>query len=188
MWFCLRCCHCLILIKDRLLGTKSNYTRGTCDALLVMLVTRVMTRLAEPEFFGWVLKNTRSRSRIFIRFRLGKSNWIVFYIALLSFKNPTSSLLKWYNFFQGCQLGSFETRFWNSGFFWRPWLFWKSRKARQILAFSGLFSVGKAWLGKTLSELHIHHKSLLTKVYGHDAWCKEYYKDLLLPYKWSMLC
>jgi len=30
------------------------------------------------------------------------------------------------------------------------WLFWKLKKARQNLAFSGFFSVGKAWLWKNI--------------------------------------
>jgi len=38
---------------------------------------------------------------------------------------------------------------------------------------SGFFSVRKAGSGKTLFELHIHYKSLLTRVDGHVG-CKEY--------------
>jgi len=35
-------------------------------------------------------------------------------------------------------------------FFERLWLFWKSKKARKNLAFSGFLSVGKAWLWKNI--------------------------------------
>jgi len=58
-------------------------------------------------------------------------------------------------------------------FFERLWLFWKSKKARKNLAFSGFLSVGRLGSGKTLSELHIHYKSLLKRVYNH-AECAEY--------------
>jgi len=48
--------------------------------------------------------------------------------------------------------------------------------------FYGFFQLGKHGSGKTLSELHIYHKSLLTRVYGH-AGCKEYCKDFTVALK-----
>jgi len=50
--------------------------------------------------------------------------------------------------------------------------FFKSKKVDEIW----LFPVREAWLGKTLSELRIHCKSLLTRVYDHVG-CKEYCND-----------
>jgi len=54
---------------------------------------------SELEVFEWSLSlapnKTRSWSWIFfVRIRLRKSNWIIFYITLLSWE----MLLKWYNF------------------------------------------------------------------------------------------
>jgi len=46
-------------------------------------------------------------------------------------------------------------------------LFWKSKKARLNVAFSGFFQSERLGSGKTLSELHIHYKSLLKRVYNH---------------------
>jgi len=47
---------------------------------------------------------------------------------------------------------------------------------------SRFFSVGKAYSGKTLFELHIHCNSLLTRVYDH-AGCKEYCKGFTVALK-----
>jgi len=47
--------------------------------------------------------------------------------------------------------------------------FWKSKKARQNLAF---FQSERLGSGKTLSKLHIHYKSLLKRVYNHARWTK----------------
>jgi len=55
-------------------------------------------------------------------------------------------------------------------FFKRLWLFLEIKKARQNLAF---FSPKRLGSGKTLSELHIHHKSLLKRLYDH-AECAKY--------------
>jgi len=48
--------------------------------------------------------------------------------------------------------------------------------------FSGLFQSERLGSGKTLSELHIHCKSPLMRVYDH-AWCKEYCKDFTVALK-----
>jgi len=55
--------------------------------------------------------------------------------------------------------------------------FLEIKKARQNLAFFQLERLGS---GKTLHELHIHHKSLLTRVYDH-AGAQNIAKILLLP-------
>jgi len=57
-------------------------------------------------------------------------------------------------------------------FFEHLWLFLeiKSKKTRQNLAF---FQSKKLGSGKTLSELHIHQKSFLERVYNHVA-CTKY--------------
>jgi len=57
---------------------------------------------------------------------------------------------------QGCQFEFFDARFLNSGFFQRTWLY--LIKTRLFLALKGLGS------GKTLSELRVHHRSLLMRV------------------------
>jgi len=55
----------------------------------------VKTRVAEPDSKGvggfWL----ESESDFFVRLRLRKSNWVIFYITLLNWE----FLLKWYNFF-----------------------------------------------------------------------------------------
>jgi len=58
------------------------------------------------------------------------------------------------------------------------WLFWAP------LAFFGNKKARKIWLGsgKTLSELHIHYKSLATRVYYHSG-CIEYCKNLTAALK-----
>ena len=71
---------------------------------------------------------------------------------------------------QGCQFGFFEARIWNSGFFWTPLTFLGNQKARQNSS------------GKTLSELHIHYKSLLTRVRDHAGY-KEYWNDFTVALK-----
>jgi len=53
--------------------------------------------------------------------------------------------LRMYSSQQGCQIGIFEPKFWNSGFFEHLWLFWKKNKKTDKI---WLFSVGKAWLWK----------------------------------------
>jgi len=51
---------------------------------------------------------------------------------------------------QDCQFGFFEARFGILAFLNAFGIFWKSKKARQNLAFSGFFSVGKTWLWKDI--------------------------------------
>jgi len=59
----------------------------------------------------------------------------------------------------------------------------KIKYTSQNLAFSSLFFQSeRLGCGKTLSELHIHYKSLLTGVYDH-AECKEYCKDVTVALK-----
>jgi len=74
--------------------------------------------------------------------------------------------------------------------FWliqRTRLFWKSKNRSQSL----FENQNKIWLffsrkeldsDKTLSELHIHYKSFLTRVYD-DAGCKEYCEDFTVVLK-----
>jgi len=50
------------------------------------------------------------------------------------------------------------------------------------LAFSGFFQSERLGSGKTLSELHIHYKSLLKRVYNH-AECAEYWKNFIFALK-----
>ena len=77
-------------------------------------ITRVKAGLRsrsrkESEVFGWcrsrIPKNTRSRSlNFFVQRRLRISNWIIFYITLLSWE----FLLKWCNFFWNfCRIRNF---------------------------------------------------------------------------------
>ena len=76
----------------------------------------------------------------------------------------------------------FEARSWNSGFFWTPLDFLEIRKPRKIWLFLAYFQSDKLGSGKTLSELHIHCKSLVTRVYYH-AGCKEYCKNFTVALK-----
>jgi len=62
------------------------------------------------------------------------------------------------------------------------WLFLQIKKSRQNLAVSGFFQSKRFSSGKTLSELHIHYKSLLTGVYDHAGY-KEYCKDFTVALK-----
>jgi len=49
---------------------------------------------------------------------------------------------------------------------------------------SGFFQSERLGSAKPLSELHIQHKSLLTRVHGHDhAVCKEYGKGFTVALK-----
>jgi len=70
----------------------------------------------------------------------------------------------------GCQFGSFEARFWNSDFFWTPLAFFGNEKSQKNLAH---FQSDRLGSGKSFSELHIHYRSLATRVYYH-AECTEY--------------
>jgi len=58
----------------------------------------------------------------------------------------------------------------------------KIKEPRQHLPFSDCFLSERLGSDKQLSELHIHYKSLLTRVYDH-AWCKEYCKDFVAALK-----
>jgi len=59
-------------------------------------------------------------------------------------------------------------------FFERLWLFMKIKKSQTKSGFfSGFFQSERLGSGKTLSELHIHYKSFLKRVYNH-AECAEY--------------
>jgi len=76
--------------------------------------------------------------------------------------------------------------------FWRQilkfWLFWtplaslEIKKARKIWIFLDYFQSDRLGSGKTLSELHIHYKSLATRVYYH-AGCTDYCKDFTFALK-----
>jgi len=57
----------------------------------------------------------------------------------------------------------------------------KIKNTSQNLTFS-FFQSERLGSGKTLSELHIHYKYLLTRVYDH-AGCKEYCKDITVALK-----
>ena len=62
------------------------------------------------------------------------------------------------------------------------WLFWKpfaGKKNRQI---TGFFHLERLDSGKTLSELHIHYKSFLMRVYEHAEYT-ESWKGLTVPLK-----
>ena len=67
-------------------------------------------------------------------------------------------------------------------FFEHLWLFLEIKKARQNLAFSGFLQSERLGSGKTLSELHIHYKSLLKRVYNH-AGCTKYWKYFTVALK-----
>ena len=68
-------------------------------------------------------------------------------------------------------------------FFWRTWLFFLNQKYQSKSGFFFIFfQSAKLGSGKTLSELHIHYKSLLTGVYDH-AGCKEYCRDFTVALK-----
>jgi len=58
--------------------------------------------------------------------------------------------------------GSQSLKFWL--FFEHLWLLLEIKKPENS-GFFGLFSVGRLGSGNTLSELHIHYKSLATRVY-----------------------
>jgi len=58
------------------------------------------------------------------------------------------------------------------------WLFWKSKSQTKF----GFFQSKRLGSDKALSELHIHYKSVLTRVYDH-AGCKEYCKDFTVALK-----
>jgi len=58
----------------------------------------------------------------------------------------------------------------------------KSKKARQNLAFPGIFQSERLGSGKTLSELHIRCKSLLKRVYNHVG-CTKYWKYFTVSLK-----
>jgi len=60
--------------------------------------------------------------------------------------------------------------------------FFGNQKARQNSAFSGFFQSKRLSSGKTLSELHIHYKSLLTRVCDHAGY-KKYCKDFTVALK-----
>jgi len=66
----------------------------------------------------------------------------------------------------------FEPRFWNSGFFEHRCLFLEIKK-KTLSVFFQSETLGS---GKTLSELHLHYKSLLKRVYNH-AGCTKYLRE-----------
>jgi len=67
-------------------------------------------------------------------------------------------------------------------FYEHLWLFFEIRKPRKIWLFLAYFQSDKLGSGKTLSELHIHCKSLATRVY-HHAGCTEYCKNFTVALK-----
>jgi len=76
---------------------------------------------------------------------------------------------------QGCQLAFVKPDF----EFFNALVVLKIKKPYKIELFLAFFLSERHSSGKTPSELHIHYKYLLTRVYDH-AECKEYCKDLLL--------
>jgi len=69
-------------------------------------------------------------------------------------------------------------------FFFKPDFDWNSENQKSQILPGFLFSRKGLGSGKTLSQLHIHYKSLLTRVYSmvmQDA--KNIAKLLLLPWK-----
>jgi len=60
--------------------------------------------------------------------------------------------------------------------------FFGNKKARKIRFFLAYFQSDRLGSGKTLSELHIHYKSLATRVY-HHAGCAEYCKNFTVALK-----
>jgi len=67
-------------------------------------------------------------------------------------------------------------------FFLTPLDFLKIKKSDKIWLFLALFQPERLDSGKTLSELHIHYKSFLTRVYDH-AGCTDYCKDFTVALK-----
>ena len=51
-----------------------------------------------------------------------------------------------WNSHEGCQFGSFEARFWNSGFLKAIYFLWKAKSQTN----DGFFAVGKAWLWQNI--------------------------------------
>ena len=64
--------------------------------------------------------------------------------------------------------------------------FFGNKKARKMWLFLAYFQSHRLGSGKTLSELHIHYKYLVTRVYYH-AGCAEYCQNFTVTLKWSML-
>jgi len=62
------------------------------------------------------------------------------------------------------------------------WLFLEIKKPDKIRLFLAFFQSKRLSSGKTLSELYIHYKSLLTRVYDHAGY-KEYCKDFAVALK-----
>jgi len=60
--------------------------------------------------------------------------------------------------------------------------FFENQKTPETSGFFDFFQSERLGPGKTLSELHIHYKSLLTKVYDPAGW-KEYCKDFTVALK-----
>jgi len=56
------------------------------------------------------------------------------------------------------------------------------KKPDKIRLFLAFFQAKRLSSGKTFSELHIHHKYLLTRVYDHAGY-KEYCKDFTVALK-----
>jgi len=60
--------------------------------------------------------------------------------------------------------------------------FLEIKKARKILLFLAFFQSDRLRSDKTLSELHIHYKSLVARVY-YQAGCTEYCKNFTVALK-----
>ena len=67
-------------------------------------------------------------------------------------------------------------------FFLTPLAFWEIKKPEKSGFFLAYFQSDRLGSGKTLSELHIHDKSLVTKVYYH-AGCTKYCKNFTVAVK-----
>ena len=76
----------------------------------------------------------------------------------------------------------FGARFWNSGCFLNTFGFFGNKKARKFLLFLAYFQSDRLGSSKKLSELHIHYKSLATRVYYH-AGCTKYCKNFTVALK-----
>jgi len=66
--------------------------------------------------------------------------------------------------------------------FLTPLTFLEIKKVRKIWLFLAYFQSDRLGSGKTLSELHLHYKSLATRVYYH-AGCTEYCKNFTFSLK-----
>jgi len=96
--------------------------------------------------------------------------------------NDNSSPCFGFNQVSGLSIWLFWSQILKFWIFLRYLEFFENRKSQTTSGFFWLFQSERLGSGKTLSELHIHYKSLLTRVYYH-AGCKEYCKDFSVTLK-----